>query len=254
MNNIYSMCVKGFDLWVKDKGVRPLNVYLRPCIRALTRLLRRSDGVMHTVLVDDNYSVHVKLAGLGYTAYLTTRGTTKEYESLLSIAILTNNEALRLFDYVLRKSLLKHRSSNEEDVTYIGMVRVLSLASKAIRGGEACIIVKDKQIISSGVNGTVEGLVNDCEFLKDGAAVTKPGVLHAELNALSKLAKNGNGSAKGATLYCLTSPCAQLCAPLIVASGIKRVVYTRKYRDTSGLDILHNAGIETQEIKYVISS
>lgn len=251
MNNVFNMCKNGYSLWVKDLGVRPLNIYLRPSIRALTRLLRSSDGILHTLVSTPDYTVYIKLSGLGYTAILTNKGSTKEYESLLSISVILEEDLLRVFDYVLRKALLKYKSLHEEDITYIGMVRLLGLTSKAIRGGEACIIVKNKQIISSGVNGTVEGYDNDCEYLEGQRLVTKQGVLHAELNALSKLAKNGNGGAKGATLYCLTSPCAHLCAPLIVASGIKRVVYTRKYRDTSGLDILHAADIETLELPYV---
>lgn len=251
MKSIYEMSLAAFVSWSKSSGARPLNVYLRPCLRKLTRLLRANDGVIHSLLMSDGLTIHIKLSDLGYTALLTSNRVTVEYESLLSLAVLTGNDHLRVFDYILRQALLRNKSQYEEDIVYIGMVRTLALSSKAIRGGEACLIVKDKQIISSGVNGTVSGHSNNCEELVSGKLVTKPGVLHAELNALSKLAKHGTGSAKGATLYCLTSPCALLCAPLIVASGVERVVYSRKYRDTSGLDILHAAGVETMELPYV---
>jgi dCMP deaminase len=94
-------------------------------------------------------------------------------------------------------------------------------------------------IISDGYNGTPSGFENVCE---DENGVTKPYVLHAEANAITKVAKSNNSS-EGATLYITASPCME-CAKLIIQSGIKRVVYRREYRITDGLDLLRRAGIE----------
>jgi len=102
------------------------------------------------------------------------------------------------------------------------------------------LLVKDKMIISDGYNGTPSGFENVCE-LEDGT--TKPYVLHAEANAITKVAKSGNSSL-GATLYVTASPCLE-CAKLIIQSGIKRVVYSEKYRLDDGLKLLERANIET---------
>jgi dCMP deaminase len=101
------------------------------------------------------------------------------------------------------------------------------------------LLVKDKMIISDGYNGTPAGFENVCE---DENNVTKPYVLHAEANAITKVAKSNNSS-EGATLYVTTSPCVE-CAKLIIQSGIRRVVYCCRYRKTDGLDLLKRAGIE----------
>ena len=99
--------------------------------------------------------------------------------------------------------------------------------------------MKDKMIISDGYNGTPTGFENICE---DDAGLSKPYVLHAEANAITKLAKSSNNS-DGATIYITASPCIE-CAKLIIQAGIKRVVYGEKYRLTDGIDLLRRAGIE----------
>lgn len=105
------------------------------------------------------------------------------------------------------------------------------------------LVVKDNMIISDGYNGTPTGFENVCE---DDNNVSKPYVLHAEANAITKLARSANSS-EGATLYVTASPCIE-CAKLIIQSGIRRVIYTEKYRLTDGIDLLERAGIE---VKYL---
>ena len=100
------------------------------------------------------------------------------------------------------------------------------------------ILVKDKMIISDGYNGTPAGFENVCE---DENNLTKPYVLHAEVNAITKVAASSNSS-RGATIYVTTAPCIE-CAKLIIQSGIKRVVYSENYRVMDGLDLLKRAGI-----------
>lgn len=106
------------------------------------------------------------------------------------------------------------------------------------------MIVKDKMIISDGYNGTPAGFENVCE-LEDGT--TKPYVLHAEANAITKIARSGNSS-EGATIYVTTSPCIE-CAKLIIQSGIKRVVFSEKYRVEDGIELLKRANIEVVYIE-----
>ena len=106
------------------------------------------------------------------------------------------------------------------------------------------MIVKDKMIISDGYNGTPAGFENVCE-LEDGT--TKPYVLHAEANAITKIARSGNSS-EGATIYVTTSPCIE-CAKLIIQSGIKRVVFSEKYRVEDGIGFLKRANIEVVYIE-----
>lgn len=105
------------------------------------------------------------------------------------------------------------------------------------------LIVKDKMIISDGYNGTPSGFENICE---DENGVTKPYVLHAEANAITKIARSNN-NADGATLYVTDSPCIE-CSKLIIQAGIKRVVYSREYRLTDGVDLLKRAGIEVERM------
>ena len=102
------------------------------------------------------------------------------------------------------------------------------------------LIVKDKMIISDGYNGTPTGFENVCE---DDEGYTKWYVLHAEANAIAKVSSSTQ-STNGATLYITLSPCKE-CSKLIFQSGIKRVVYNKKYKDTSGLEFLEKAGVET---------
>lgn len=127
----------------------------------------------------------------------------------------------------------------ELDKRYLRMARIWSENSYCTRRKVGALIVKDKMIISDGYNGTPSGFENVCE-LEDGT--TKGYVLHAEANAITKIAKSGNSS-DGATLYVTTSPCLE-CAKLIIQSGIKRVVYSEKYRIDDGIRLLTRAGIE----------
>lgn len=105
------------------------------------------------------------------------------------------------------------------------------------------LLVKDRMIISDGYNGTPSGFENNCE---DENGVTKPYVLHAEANAITKVAKSGNNSL-GATLYVTAAPCLE-CSKLIIQAGIKRVVYRDEYRLTDGVDLLRRAGIEVEKV------
>ena len=132
----------------------------------------------------------------------------------------------------------------ELDKKYIRMARIWAENSYCTRRKVGALIVKDKMIISDGYNGTPSGFENVCET-EDG--VTKPYVLHAEANAITKIAKSGNSSL-GATLYVTASPCIE-CAKLIIQSGIKRVVYSEKYRLEDGIELLNRAGIEVEFIE-----
>jgi dCMP deaminase len=125
------------------------------------------------------------------------------------------------------------------DKHYLEMASVWSKNSYCKRRRVGALIVKDKMIISDGFNGTPEGFENECE---DENNITKAYVLHAEANAITKVAKSGNNS-MGATLYVTTSPCIE-CSKLIIQSGIKRVVYLNKYHNTDGLALLERANIE----------
>jgi dCMP deaminase len=125
------------------------------------------------------------------------------------------------------------------DERYLRMARIWAENSYCARRQVGALVVKDKMIISDGYNGTPSGFENVCE---DDNNVTKPYVLHAEANAITKLARSNNNS-DGATIYITASPCIE-CAKLIIQSGIKRVVYGEKYRLTDGIDLLKRAGIE----------
>jgi dCMP deaminase len=135
------------------------------------------------------------------------------------------------------------------DKTYLKMAETWSELSKAKRKKVGCIIVKDGAIISDGYNGTPSGFDNDCEFEDpfNKKLVTKPEVLHAESNAITKLAKSTQSS-DGATVYITISPCVE-CAKLIVQSGIKRVVFKKIYKNDEGIKILNRAGIKVKCIK-----
>ncbi|PLX01983.1 MAG: CMP deaminase [Marinilabiliales bacterium] len=130
------------------------------------------------------------------------------------------------------------------DKSYLEMAHVWAKNSYCIRRQVGALIVKDRMIISDGYNGTPSGFENICE---DDAGITKSYVLHAEANAITKVAKSNNSS-EGATLYITDSPCIE-CAKLIIQAGIKRVVFDRKYRITEGLDLLERAGIELEELQ-----
>ena len=125
------------------------------------------------------------------------------------------------------------------DVRYLRMARIWAENSYCKRRQVGALVVKDKMIISDGYNGTPSGFENVCE---DDNNVTKPYVLHAEANAITKLARSSNNS-DGATIYITASPCIE-CAKLIIQAGIKRVVYGEKYRLTDGIELLERVGIE----------
>ncbi|MBQ0035020.1 MAG: dCMP deaminase family protein [Bacteroidales bacterium] len=125
------------------------------------------------------------------------------------------------------------------DHLYMRMARVWAENSYCVRRQVGALLVKNQMIISDGFNGTPSGFENVCE---DENNASKPYVLHAEANALTKVARSNNSS-DGATLYVTASPCIE-CAKLIIQSGIKRVVYGEMYRLTDGLDLLSRAGIE----------
>ena len=125
------------------------------------------------------------------------------------------------------------------DKRYIRMASIWAENSYCTRRQVGALIVKDKMIISDGYNGTPSGFENICE---DNNGVTKPYVLHAEANAITKIARSGNSS-DGATMYVTASPCIE-CAKLIIQSGFKRVVYSEKYRLEDGLELLKRANIE----------
>ena len=128
------------------------------------------------------------------------------------------------------------------DHSYLEMAQIWAQNSYCKRRKVGALLVKDRMIISDGYNGTPSGFENICE--EDG--VTKPYVLHAEANAITKVAKSGNSS-EGATLYVTASPCLE-CSKLIIQSGIKRVVYRDEYRLTDGIDLLRRAGIEVERV------
>ena len=144
------------------------------------------------------------------------------------------------------------------DKSYIKMAHIWAQLSKANRKKVGCLIVKDGMIISDGYNGTPKGFDNTCETsimpdsiaskdLNDhppNALITKPEVLHAESNAITKLAKSTQSS-KGGTVYITASPCVD-CAKLIIQSDIKRVVYGELYKDDQGINLLKKANIEVE--------
>lgn len=123
------------------------------------------------------------------------------------------------------------------------MARIWAENSYCKRRQVGAIVVKDQMIISDGYNGTPAGFENVCE---DENNVTKPYVLHAEANAITKLARSNNSSC-GATMYVTASPCIE-CAKLIIQAGIKRVVYSEKYRLEDGINLLKRADIEVDYI------
>lgn len=128
------------------------------------------------------------------------------------------------------------------------MAHVWAENSYCDRRKVGALIVKDRMIISDGYNGTPAGFENVCE---DDDGNTKAYVLHAEANAITKVAKSHNSS-QGATLYITDSPCIE-CAKLIIQAGIKRVVFSRKYRITEGLELLERAGVKLDQLEIKLS-
>ena len=131
------------------------------------------------------------------------------------------------------------KKQHDLDLRYMRMANIWAENSYCQRRKVGALIVKDKMIISDGYNGTPAGFENICE---NDEGFTKPYVLHAEANAITKIARSNNNSA-GATMYVTASPCIE-CAKLIIQAGIKRVVYGEKYRLTDGIDLLERAGVE----------
>ena len=129
------------------------------------------------------------------------------------------------------------------DHRYLRMAKLWSENSYCVRRKVGALLVKDKMIISDGFNGTPSGFPNVCE---DENNITYPYVLHAEANAITKVACSNNSS-DGSTLYVTASPCIE-CAKLIIQAGIRRVVFSELYRITDGIDLLRKAGIEVTHI------
>lgn len=130
------------------------------------------------------------------------------------------------------------------DQRYLKMADIWAQNSYCKRRKVGALLVKDKMIISDGYNGTPSGFENICE---DEDNKTKSYVLHAEANAITKVAKSGNNSL-GATLYVTSSPCLE-CSKLIIQAGIKRVVFTENYRLEDGINLLKRANIEVEQIE-----
>lgn len=138
----------------------------------------------------------------------------------------------------------KQEKQLQFDKHYLEMAAVWAKNSYCIRRKVGALIVKDRMIISDGYNGTPSGFENVCE---DENNKTKPYVLHAEANAITKVAQSNNSS-RGATLYVTSSPCME-CAKLIIQAGIKRVVYCDDYHTADGIDLLKRVGIELLQLK-----
>lgn len=130
------------------------------------------------------------------------------------------------------------------DQRYLKMADIWAQNSYCKRRKVGALLVKDKMIISDGYNGTPSGFENDCE---DENNKTKAYVLHAEANAITKVAKSGNNSL-GATLYVTSSPCLE-CSKLIIQAGIKRVVFTENYRLEDGINLLKRANIDVEQVE-----
>lgn len=140
----------------------------------------------------------------------------------------------------LNNSIDKQR---QFDLHYLEMARIWAKNSYCVRRKVGALLVKDRMIISDGYNGTPSGFDNICE---DDQGKTLPYVLHAEANAITKVAKSNNSSA-GSTLYITASPCVE-CSKLIIQAGIVRVVYIDTYHNTDGIDILTRAGVAVEQI------
>ncbi len=152
----------------------------------------------------------------------------------------------RCFSLPLRYIFAKMNQEEKQsllDKRYLRMAKIWAENSYCKRRQVGALIVKDKMIISDGYNGTPAGFENICE---DESGLTKPYVLHAEANAITKVAQSNNSS-EGATLYVTASPCVE-CSKLIIQAGIKRVVFNDLYRISDGLDFLRRAGIECVHI------
>lgn len=141
---------------------------------------------------------------------------------------------------------MKNRDDKQQELDrrYMRMAAIWAENSYCVRRKVGALIVKDKMIISDGYNGTPAGFENICE---NDEGFTKPYVLHAEANAITKIARSNNNS-NGATLYVTTSPCIE-CAKLIIQAGIIRVVYGEEYHIMDGIELLKRAGVEVVYLK-----
>ena len=137
---------------------------------------------------------------------------------------------------------------NKFDLAYLRMAKEWSKLSHSKRSQVGALIVKDGMIISDGYNGTPSGFENECEEydLELQVKITKWYVLHAEANAILKVA-NSTNSCKGSTLYLTLSPCRE-CSKLVLQAGIKKLIYLEEYRNSEGLDFLNKAGVITKKI------
>ena len=139
--------------------------------------------------------------------------------------------------------MVSNTKQNKLDQRYLRMARIWAENSYCSRRQVGALVVKDSMIISDGYNGTPSGFENVCE---DDNGHTKAYVLHAEANAITKVAQSNNSS-NGATLYVTSSPCIE-CAKLIIQAGIKRVVFGEIYRLTDGIELLKRAGVECVQL------
>jgi len=143
----------------------------------------------------------------------------------------------------LNNNYMESEKQDKLDRRYLRMARIWAENSYCERRKVGALLVKNRAIISDGYNGTPSGFENICE---DENNKTKPYVLHAEANAITKVAKSNNNS-EGATLYITASPCIE-CSKLIIQAGIKRVVFGELYRSTEGIELLKKANIQTKFI------
>lgn len=148
-----------------------------------------------------------------------------------------------LFLHNYSTTMENHDKQELLDKRYLRMAAIWAENSYCERRKVGAILVKDQMIISDGFNGTPAGFENVCE---DADGATKPYVLHAEANAITKVARSNNSS-NGSTLYITASPCLE-CSKLIIQAGIRRVVFNDLYRITDGLDLLRRAGVECVHI------
>lgn len=142
------------------------------------------------------------------------------------------------------KKINNEEKQQELDIRYLRMAHIWAENSYCVRRKVGALIVKDKMIISDGYNGTPSGFENVCE---DEQNITLPYVLHAEANAITKIARSNN-NCENATLYVTDAPCIE-CAKLIIQAGIKRVIYNRNYRIEDGINLLKRAGITVEQIE-----
>ena len=167
----------------------------------------------------------------------------RAYEDLQKDGFIETTVGKGSFVSAFNRDFVQEEKQRQLDIRYIRMARIWSENSYCVRRQVGALIVKDKMIISDGYNGTPSGFENVCE---DDMGKTKPYVLHAEANAITKVAKSANSS-EGATLYVTASPCIE-CAKLIIQAGIIRIVYCDDYHSEDGLELLRKVGIETVKI------